>query len=92
MLAATAAGTVAVRKAGLSGPAADGAVALGSLALAVEVFGWSERNADTPLARALRRPGYEIQRLVGTREPTDAQVEVGQAALAEILRREAGAD
>jgi uncharacterized protein YqhQ len=92
MLAATAAGSVAVRKAGLRGPAAEGAVALGSLAVAVEVFGWSERHADTALAKALRRPGYEIQRLVGTREPTEAQIEVGQAALAEILRREANAD
>ena len=92
MLAATAAGSVAVRKAGLRGPAAEGAVALGSLAVAVEVFGWSERHAETNLAKALRRPGYELQRLIGTREPTDAQIEVGQAALAEILRREAHPD
>jgi uncharacterized protein YqhQ len=89
MIAATAAGSVAVRKAGLHGPAAEGAVALGSIAVAVEVFGWSERHAETTLARALRRPGYEIQRLVGTREPSEGQIEVGQAALAEILRREA---
>lgn len=88
MLAASAAGTVAVRKAGLRGPAAEGAVALGSVAFAIEVFGWSERHSETALARALRRPGYELQRLVGTREPSDAQIEVGQAALAEILRRE----
>jgi uncharacterized protein YqhQ len=88
MLAATAAGSVAVRKAGLTGPAAEGVVALGSLAVAVEVFGWSERHSETALAKALRRPGYELQRLVGTREPTDGQIEVGQAALAEILRRE----
>ena len=40
----------------------------------------------------LRRPGTEIQRLVATREPTDEQLEVGIAALAEILaRRERGA-
>jgi uncharacterized protein YqhQ len=76
----------------LSGPAADGAVALGSLAVAVEVFSWSERHSETALAKALRRPGYELQRLVGTREPTDEQIEVGQAALAEILRREGGAE
>ena len=88
MLAATAAGTVAVRRAGLHGPAAEGAVALGSVAFAVEVFGWSERHSETTLAKALRRPGYEIQRLVGTREPTEQQIEVGQAALAEVLRRE----
>jgi len=88
LLAATAAGSVAVRRAGLRGPAAEGAVALGSMAFAVEVFGWSERHSDTALARALRRPGYELQRLVGTREPSAEQIEVGQAALAEILRRE----
>ena len=88
MLAATVAGTVAVRRAGLHGPAAEGAVALGSVAFAVEVFGWSERHSETTLAKALRRPGYEIQRLVGTREPTEQQIEVGQAALAEVLRRE----
>lgn len=88
MLAASVAGSVAARKAGLRGPAAEGAVALGSMAFAVEVFGWSDRHADSALAKALRRPGYEIQRLVGTREPSEDQIEVGQAALAEILRRE----
>ena len=41
------------------------------------------------LTRLLRRPGHEIQRVVGTREPTPEQLEVGRAALAEILRVEA---
>jgi uncharacterized protein YqhQ len=36
----------------------------------------------------LRRPGHEIQRLIGTREPSAEQLEVGRAALAEILRVE----
>src|SRR5829696_4658164 len=88
MLASTALGNVALRRAGLRGPAAEGTVALGSMALAVEVFAWSERNADTLLARWLRKPGYEIQRAVGTREPSDEQLEVGRAALDEILRVE----
>jgi hypothetical protein len=88
MLAAAAAGNVAVRKAGLRGPAAEAAVGLGSAALAVEVFAWSERHSDSGLARLLRKPGYEIQRLIGTREPTGEQLEVGRAALAEILRVE----
>ena len=88
MLTAAALGNVAARRAGLKGPAAEVAVGLGSAAVAVEVFAWSERNADTPLSRALRRPGFEIQRIVGTREPTDEQLEVGRAALAEILRVE----
>jgi uncharacterized protein YqhQ len=91
MLASVAAGNVAVRRAGLQGPLADAVVALGSMALAVEVFGWSERHAGSALSRALRRPGYEIQRLAGTREPTDEQLDVGRAALAEILRVEAPA-
>ena len=64
------------------------AVGLGSAAVAVEVFAWSERNEGTTLSRALRKPGYEIQRIVGTREPTDEQLEVGRAALDEILRAE----
>ena len=57
-------------------------------AAAVEVFAWSERHAGSSLARALKRPGFEIQRLVGTREPDERQLEVGRAALAEILRAE----
>ena len=43
------------------------------------------------IARAIRRPGFEIQRLVGTREPDERQLEVGRAALAEILRAEGAA-
>jgi uncharacterized protein YqhQ len=52
------------------------------------VFAWCERNADTPLARGIRRPGFEIQRLLGTREPDERQLEVGRAALDTILRAE----
>ena len=89
MLAAAAAGNVAARRAGLKGPAAEAAVGLGSAALAVEVFAWSERHPDSRLAHLLRKPGNEIQRLVGTREPTAEQLEVGRAALDEILRVEA---
>ena len=36
----------------------------------------------------LRKPGHELQRLLGTREPSEPQLEVGRAALAEILRVE----
>jgi uncharacterized protein YqhQ len=91
MLASAAAGNVAVRRAGIHGPAAEAIVGLGSLAFAVEVFAWSERHSGSALSRLLRRPGHEIQRLVGTREPTAEQLEVGQAALEEILRVEGAA-
>jgi uncharacterized protein YqhQ len=88
MLTAAALGNVAVRRAGLRGPAAEAVVGLGSAAVAVEVFAWSERHPGSALTRLLRRPGHEIQRAVGTREPTSEQLEVGRAALAEILRVE----
>jgi uncharacterized protein YqhQ len=88
LLASTAAGNVAARRAGLRGPLADAAVGLGSIAFAVEVFAWSDRHADTTLARLLRRPGHEIQRIFGTREPSAEQLDVARAALTEILRVE----
>ena len=70
------------------GRLARGIAALGGISAAVEVFAWSERHPDHPLARAFRRPGTEIQRLFATREPTPSQLEVGTAALDEILRVE----
>jgi uncharacterized protein YqhQ len=88
MLTAATLGNVAARRAGLRGPAAEAAVGLGSAAVAVEVFAWGERNPDSRLTRLLRKPGHEIQRAVGTREPTVEQLEVGRAALEEILRVE----
>jgi uncharacterized protein YqhQ len=92
MLAANVAGAALLRRVvERPGPLAAGAVGLASLAAAVEVFAWSERHAGTRAARALRRPGYELQRLIGTREPDERQLEVGRAALAEILRVEGGA-
>lgn len=88
MLGAATVGNVAARKAGLKGPAAEAVVALGSAAVAVEVFAWSERHDGSRMSRMLRTPGYEIQRVVGTREPSAEQLEVGNAALEEILRVE----
>jgi len=74
------------------GSIARGAVGVASVSLAAEMFAWSERNPDTTAARAFHRPGHEIQRLVATKEPTPEQLEVGVAALEEILRVEGGAD
>jgi uncharacterized protein YqhQ len=75
MLAANVAGTLLLRRAvERPGPLAGGAVALASTATAVEVFAWTERHGRSPVARALKRPGFEIQRLVGTREPDERQL------------------
>jgi hypothetical protein len=91
MIASAAVGNVAARRAGLRGPAAEAAVALGSAAFAVEVFAYAERHDGSLVSRMLRKPGYELQRMIGTREPTEEQLEVGRAALAEILRVEGAA-
>jgi uncharacterized protein YqhQ len=89
LLAANLAGTALLRRAVVKpSPLAGAAGQLASLGAAVEVFAWSERHGDTALARMLRRPGHELQRVLGTREPTEDQLEVGRAALAEILRVE----
>ncbi len=73
------------------GSIARGAVGLASISLAAEMFAWSERNPDTAAARAFHRPGHEIQRHLATKEPTPEQLEVGVAALDEILRVESEA-
>ena len=74
------------------GPLARASVGVASASLAAEMFAWSERNPETTAARAFHKPGHEIQRLIATKEPTPEQLEVGIAALREILRVEHEAD
>jgi len=44
------------------------------------------------MARWMAKPGVRKARAIGTREPDERQLEVGRAALAEILRAEGAAD
>ena len=91
LLASNVAGALLVRRMlERPGAVAGAGVAVASTAVAVEVFAWSERHSGTAVARALRRPGFELQRVLGTREPDELQLEVGRAALDEILRVELG--
>jgi uncharacterized protein YqhQ len=69
-------------------PLARAAVGFGGASLAVEMFAWSDRNHGAPLAEVFHTPGREIQRRLATKEPTPEQLQVGVAALAEILRVE----
>ncbi|HYC82725.1 MAG TPA: DUF1385 domain-containing protein, partial [Solirubrobacterales bacterium] len=73
-------------------PLARAAVGVGGASVAVEMFAWSDRHHGEPLAEAFHTPGREIQRLVATKEPTPEQLEVGAAAMAEILRVESEAN
>jgi uncharacterized protein YqhQ len=70
--------------------AARATVGLGGASLAVEMFAWSDRHHGDPLAEAFHTPGREIQRHLATKEPTPEQLDVGLAAMAEILRVEHG--
>ena len=93
MVVLSAGGTVLLeRLVDAPGPIARAGVGLGGAGIAVEMFAWSDRHAETALARAFHTPGHEIQRLIATREPTPEQLDVGIAALAEILRVENAAE
>jgi uncharacterized protein YqhQ len=89
LLLTTAAGNlIAERAPSRLRPAAKAAGAVGSLAASVEIFGWMTRHAEHPLARALAKPGHELQHRLGTREPTGDQLEVADAALRACLQLE----
>ena len=47
---------------------------VGALAAATELFGWMVRNPEKKLARALAKPGHELQHRYATKEPTPEQV------------------
>ena len=89
MVASNLLGTVALRRLGRHAPPwGAAAVSVASIGFAVEVFAWCERHRASAAARLLGRPGHQLQRVLGTREPDARQLEVGRAALAEILRVE----
>jgi uncharacterized protein YqhQ len=73
-------------------PLAKAAAGLGAIAASLEVFSWMVRNERHPLARALAKPGHELQHRFVTAEPTPEQLEVAQAALVECLRLESPAN
>ncbi len=69
-------------------PLARAAAAFGSIAVSTEIFSWMVRHPQHPVARALSRPGHELQHHVGTDEPSAEQLEVANAALRACLALE----
>jgi uncharacterized protein YqhQ len=59
-----------------------------ALAASTEIFGWMVRNPQNRLARALAKPGHELQHRLATAEPSREQIEVAEAALAACLELE----
>lgn len=89
MMLASVCGNVLARRA----PAGTrgGAHAVASLAaagIAVEVFGWLGRHRTSAIARVAQAPGFALQRVLATREPADAELEVARAALETVLALE----
>jgi uncharacterized protein YqhQ len=52
---------------------------------ATESFSWMTKHPDNPISKLLAKPGYHLQHSLGTREPSPAQLEVAEAALAACL-------
>lgn len=72
------------------GLAAQAGVAIAGAAASIEMFAFAERHPDSGFAKLFRAPGFELQRVLGTREPTPEQIEVGRAAIERLLSVEAG--
>jgi uncharacterized protein YqhQ len=93
LLVTTAAGSALAASAPASlRPLARLAASVGALAASVELFAWMVANEDHPVARALARPGHELQHRLLTAEPSPEQLEVAEAALRECLRLESPAN
>jgi uncharacterized protein YqhQ len=86
------AGALATRAPAQLRGAARAAAQLAALAAATEIFSWMVRNPEHPVARALAKPGHELQHRLATKEPTREQLEVAEAALARCLELELAAD
>jgi uncharacterized protein YqhQ len=67
---------------------ARAAAQLGAVGVATELFRWMVRNPTNAVARALARPGHELQHRLATEDPTPDQLEVANAALAACLELE----
>ncbi len=72
-------------------PVARVVAAIAAAGASVELFSWMVRHEEHPLARALARPGHELQQRVLTAEPSADQLDVAEAALAACLALEAPA-
>jgi uncharacterized protein YqhQ len=88
LLASIATGLLARGRSGVKSPAASAVAGVASLGLALEALRWSTRHGDSLLARLMLSPGRAIQKSLTTSEPTPDQLEVGERALAELLRLE----
>jgi uncharacterized protein YqhQ len=88
MLATVLTNLLARDRSGRKTPLRAAAAGAASLGLALEAMRWSNKHADSVLARLMMMPGRAIQKGFTTSEPSGEQLEVGERALAELLRLE----
>lgn len=89
MMIASIAGDALMRKVvERPGPAAQAGVGLAGAATSIELFAYAERHPKSTFAKLFRAPGFKLQEAIGTREPTDRQIEVGRAAIERLLEVE----
>jgi uncharacterized protein YqhQ len=89
MMIASVAGEAIMRRAvEKPGAVAQASVALAGAAASIEMFAYAERHPQSGFARVFRAPGFELQRVLGTREPSAEQIEVGQMAISKLLEAE----
>jgi uncharacterized protein YqhQ len=89
LLATTAIGNVIASRAPANvRTAARAAATVGALTASTEIFSWMQRHPDHPAARALAKPGHELQHRIATEQPTPEQLEVAEAALRRCLELE----
>jgi len=88
LVTATAGNVVAARAGERLRPAARLMASVAAVAASTEIFGWMQRNPERWLARALARPGHELQHRLSTVDPTPEQLEVAEAALRACLELE----
>ncbi len=88
LLTTTLGNTLAAKTPAHIRPLARAVAAFGSIAVSTEIFSWMVRHPQHPVARALSRPGHELQHRVGTDEPSAEQLEVANAALRACLALE----
>ena len=88
LLATVATNLVARGRSGKKSPAGSAVAGAVSLGVALEALRWASKNGDSLLARLMLLPGRTIQKHLSTTEPSVDQLEVGERAMAELVRLE----
>jgi uncharacterized protein YqhQ len=89
LVTTTVGNTVARKLLGRRGLGGRTAVAALSVGAAVEVSAFAAHNPEHPLSRAVHGMGHAMQSGFATREPSQGDLLVGQAAMEALLRAEA---